>query len=98
MEIEEFCKLVAACLIVFGISFAAAVTDGPFGIFDLIRTKIELRTKRQWIRSGISCPICIAFWVSMPISIALNGGWVMWLAAVGFVCVVISLSPDGSED
>ena len=81
MRVEEFFRLTEGCLIVFGLSFTAALTDGPFGIFDKIRTKIASTTKKKWIRTGSQCPICLSCWI-----------------ALGFTCVVTSLSPDGSEE
>ncbi len=41
MEIEEFMNVVVGCFIIFGVSFVAALTDGPFGIFHEIRAKLK---------------------------------------------------------
>tara|TARA_R110000868_G_scaffold14671_12_gene68027 strand:+ start:1016 stop:1315 length:300 start_codon:yes stop_codon:yes gene_type:complete len=98
MRVEEFFRLIEGCLIVFGLSFTAALTDGPFGIFDKIRTKIASTTKKKWIRTGSQCPICLSCWIGIPVAFLLDGGVVMWASALGFTCVVTSLSPDGSEE
>jgi hypothetical protein len=98
MQYEQFFRLIAGCLITFGFSFTAALTDGPFGVFDKIRTKIASTTKRKWIRTGIQCPICMSFWIGIPVALLMDGGVIMWASALGFTCVVTSLSPDGSEE
>ena len=98
MGIEEFLRLIAGCLIVFGLSFTAALTDGPFGIFSKVRDKVALNTQRQWIRKGVQCPICLSCWIGIPVAFLLDGGVIMWASALGFTCVVTSLSPDGSEE
>lgn len=99
MVLDEFLKLLAGWFIIYGLAFMAALTDGPFGVFQTIRAKVKSTTKKEWIRTGVGCPICLSFWIGIPVSFALNGGIVMWLSATGFVCVITSLSPaEGSEE
>lgn len=98
MNIEEFLNLIVGCFIVFGAAFAAALTDGPFGIFYAVRKKIASTTSKHWIRSGIACPICLSCWIGIPVAWVMDGGVIMWACAIGFTCVVTSLSPDGSEE
>lgn len=93
MSTEEFLKLIAGWLIIYGLAFMVALTDGPFGVFHAFRKKVKSTTTKEWIRVGLNCPICMSFWIGIPVSFALNGGVVMWLSATGFVCVVTSLSP-----
>lgn len=92
--------LMATCaLIVFGLAYLIALTSGPFNVFGLMRTKIkESASAKMWIKEGISCPICISFWVGIPVAACLASdvatGVQLWLTSFGFVCVVVSLSPD----
>jgi hypothetical protein len=88
-------QLVVLWLATFGLSFAMALTDGPFGFFKRSRTKLKKRFGQEhWISVGVSCPICMSLWVSMALTIASGGGAMDWLSAFGAVCVVTSLSPD----
>jgi hypothetical protein len=94
---EEFTHLLCGWLITFGFSFAMAVTDGPFAVFSWFRKKVALKAKWAWIRTGVNCPVCLSCWIGIVVSVLMNGGVVMWASAIGFTCVITSLSPEGSE-
>jgi hypothetical protein len=54
-----------------------ALEDGPGNIFDNFRTWLLLYpglpdpNSRQvhWIKKGFHCPLCLSFWISIPISL-----------------------------
>ena len=91
---DLFVNLITGWMATFGLSFAIALTEGPFGLFKRARIKIETKTKAEWVKAGVRCPICISFWVGIPVAYGMDGGVVMWLSSLGFVCVVTSLSPE----
>ena len=92
--IDSISELIVAWLISFGLAFMTALTDGPFGLFDKVRTKIESTKCPGWIRTGISCPVCVGFWISAGVAVSMHGGILMWLSSFGFICVVTSVSPE----
>jgi hypothetical protein len=98
MTIEEFFRLIAGCLIIFGLSFSATLTLGPFGLFKLVRDKLGSRFKSEHAQVGLNCPICASAYFGIIVAYLMSGGVVMWLAGVGFTCVVTSLSPDDSDE
>jgi len=82
-------------LITFGFSFSFAQTPGPFAIFERVRDYVEKRFgEDSWEHDGISCPICLSFYIAMPVTLLVGGGVLMWLSAFGFVTVVMVLAPD----
>jgi hypothetical protein len=82
-------------LATFGLSFSAALTHGPFELFKTIREKSKRRFgEKHWIATGLQCPVCMSFWIGIPVTIALSGDVVMWLSSLGFTCAITSLSPD----
>ena len=86
---------VLAWLMTFGIAFSVAITKGPVGLFELFREYVRLKfSESEWIVDGVNCPICLSFWVSAVLTLALGGGVTMWLSSFGFTCLVVSLSPD----
>jgi len=86
-----------AWLISFGLAFSMANTDGPAGLFSRFRDLVQKRFPSGWIYHGIECPICIGFWVSLPVAILMGGSVAMWLSSAGFIAAVMSLSPDSIE-
>lgn len=82
-------------LATFGFSFSIAVTHGPLGLFKLLRERTKKRFgEGHWVTIGVGCSICLSFWVAIPLTIASGGGILMWASSAGFVCAVVSISPD----
>lgn len=85
---------VLAWLITFGLCFSVAVTHGPFKLFEILRETAKKRFgKEHWIAKGVACPICLSFWVGIPVSLSLGGSVTMWLSCLGATCAIICLSP-----
>jgi len=86
---------VLAWMITFGIAWTIANADGPFGLYSKFRAKVRKRYGEDtWQDSGVNCPICVGFWVAIPVAILMDGGVSMWLSASGFVTVIICVSPE----
>jgi hypothetical protein len=93
-----FISLITCSLIVFGLSFAAALTEGPFGLFSSFRKFVKSRSKHEWLRNGVSCPVCTSFWISAIVAAffatSVSEWAALWLTSFGATCLVTSLSPD----
>jgi hypothetical protein len=94
-------------LAVFGVSVTISQLHGPFGLCSDLRAIVFAKTKIEWIRKGIYCPICVSFWASIPLTAMLcpylsaNEFVGVWLSGVGFTSAVKYLSPpddSGGEE
>ena len=94
MTENEWWIYLQAWMISYGIAFTAALTDGPFGVFKRFRRVVAQKWPIEWVKTGVSCPVCVGFWVSAVVTACIGGGVMMWLTSVGFICLVVSLSPD----
>lgn len=90
--------LVECCLITFGLSFSFAVTDGPGAVFVKARKLVKsVYGAESWQGHGIECPICCSFYAGILPAYFLGVGYSGWLSAVGFVTVVLALSPPDPD-
>lgn len=57
-----------------------AVEEGPLGIFDKVRVRLDPEQK-TWLGRGVNCPLCIGTWVSLVVSVFLLpwSGWQLLL-------------------
>lgn len=82
-------------LITVAFAFSFAITPGPFAAFERVRDKVIMRFgETSWQAEGVKCPICLSFYIAVPVTLFIGGGVLMWLSAVGFVTVVMVLAPD----
>ena len=59
---------------VYRLAFMVAREEGPFDVFDRLRslagrlpsTKEGNRTRPHWIQRGLGCPLCISWWLALP--------------------------------
>lgn len=86
-------------LAVFGFSYTMTDLHGPFGLCQRFRHWVRVNATQQWILTGIECPICMSFAVSIFItsgfvSTATWGDAVLLvLSGVGFTAVIMMLAP-----
>jgi hypothetical protein len=91
-------------LAVFGVSITVSQLHGPFGLCSRLRQFIWAKTKSEWIRDGIYCPICVSFWASIPLAVLVSPHLTViefigvWFSGVGFTAAVKYLSPPGDPD
>lgn len=88
--------LIVVSVISFGLSFSFSLTSGPAGIFRAIRSRLE-KSKHKIFKEGSSCPVCMSFWISLVVSLAMGCGVEGWLFSWGVTCVITSLSPDSLD-
>lgn len=67
-----------AAFAVYRLAFMIAREEGPFDVFDRLRTRaarlpVEFqsgefanRTRPHWIQRGLGCPLCISWWLALP--------------------------------
>lgn len=88
-------------LAVFGFSYTMTDLHGPFGLCQKFRRWVRANTAQEWILTGIECPICMSFTVSLLITSGFvsTATWedavLLVLSGVGFTAVVMMLAPPG---
>lgn len=72
--IEDFwISFVIASFVVYRLSRMIAVEEGPLDIFINLRAWAWQKFQGQaWIQQGLQCPLCISFWLAIPIAILLT--------------------------
>lgn len=65
--------------IIYRISTDIAFMDGPADAFSIIRGWMIVYAP-DWVARGISCPICISFWLCC-ILIVVTGDWYLFAVA-----------------
>lgn len=89
-------------LAVFGISVTISTLDGPFGVCAAFRKSMQ-RSSEAWIRKGVTCPICVSFWVAPVTAIlsyppTLTEHVQVALSSLGFTAAIAWLSPPATDD
>ena len=51
--------------------------DGPFDVFSLVRASID-PDQHTWIGRGLNCPLCVSFWLALPVALLLTDTWLLW--------------------
>lgn len=101
--IPSISDLICIWLAVFGVSYTIAELHGPFGMCSKLRRFVRSKAigdHNDWLRVGIGCPICVSFWISVPIvGFYILDCWelLVALACVGFAATVMLLSPPGED-
>lgn len=66
-----FLAFTISAFVVYRISRMMALEEGPFDIFVEWRQGMWKLFPVPWIQNGTGCPLCISFWVSIPVAIIL---------------------------
>lgn len=77
--------LILAMLAAWRVSYDLARMDGPALIYARLRGwAIERFGDGHWVAEGLSCPICVSFWASLPVAVvwAVAAGLLLWLPIV----------------
>jgi hypothetical protein len=74
-------KVLLAAFAVYRLSTDFALEAGPYEVFSRARGWVIQRYgPDDWRSEGVSCPICVSFWLSLP---ALIWGPLHWLGIAG---------------
>lgn len=66
--------------------------SGPFHVFDYIRGWVIQRFGiHSWITEGFNCPICLSFWLAIPVLFTHGFAW--WLGVAGAAAFLARKSP-----
>ncbi len=67
---SDFLLLVLAVFASYRLARMLAMEEGPFGILDTVRVRIDPEQK-TWLGRGLNCPLCIGFYVSLAVTLIL---------------------------
>lgn len=72
------------------LGYSIARMAGPFGVLAAVRAWVENSAGApDWLREGLACPVCVAFWVTLVVAWITSGGWLVWLSGYGMTVVVL---------
>lgn len=77
---------VVCALAVFRVAHMVALEEGPFALFERLRTWAFLRHRTTWIARGLNCPLCISLWVGLliaPLMLWQTAPWWLWWPVLG---------------
>lgn len=80
--------LLLAGLAVWRLTYDFINTDGPMGLYRLIRAMADRIPMPEWLRSGFSCYHCLSFWAGFLVCLVLPVTWADYL--------VLSLASSGA--
>lgn len=64
-------SIILAILATYRIALILATEEGAFGIFALIRERIDPK-QATWLGRGLNCPYCIGFWIAFVMTILIT--------------------------
>jgi Protein of unknown function (DUF1360) len=87
-------QIVVVALVAVGLSYAQAKLDGPFGLSLRLRAWAEGRSQPSWVKEGLECPYCLAFWFTLFatllfLPLPILAFITIWLAAYGLACFLM---------
>lgn len=89
----EAMKVILAALAVYRLSTDLAWEAGPYEVFSRARGWVIQRYgPDDWRSEGVSCPICVSFWLSLPA--AFVWGPLHWLGIAGAVSFLARVSSN----
>lgn len=90
--------LILVVFAVYRVATDLAWMDGPFDAYAKVRGRVMTKYgKDDWRSNGITCPICLSFWLSLPAALLLGiygayDAWLWplyWLGLAGAVALLI---------
>ena len=101
----SFLEVITVCLGSYGLAFTLANLPGPFGLASSLKELLSpYGVRREWIRHGMNCPICLSCWFAIPMSVLISPSVgvrdvvICSCCATGFASVVYMLSPPAGSD
>jgi hypothetical protein len=69
----------------YSVAWTLAIEKGPFGLSKKMRDAADSRFgEESWVAEGLSCPICLGFWVALGLFFVPTG-WLFPFAAHGLI-------------
>lgn len=72
MTIEQSLLFLITSFAVYRISRMIALEDGAFNLFALLRGWVFTKFGNGWINEGVNCPMCISWWIALPIAFVVS--------------------------
>lgn len=86
--------LLLAVFAVYRLATDLAWEDGPMSLYARWRGFVMARYGADdWRSEGVSCPICLSFWISFPA--AFVWGPLAWLGIAGAAAFLARMTSDG---
>ncbi len=71
--LEFLVEYILISFAIYRFSRMLAIEEGPFEIFLRLRLLVDPQQKQSnWFTRGIACPICLGFWVSFIVTLAIR--------------------------
>lgn len=89
---------ILATLALWRVSRMLVLEDGPLYLFSRFRNIIGIYEEDgqlqsdNWVGTLFTCPLCVATWLSIPLTIYLREDWLYWLGLAGAACVLFRFS------
>ncbi len=80
--------LILATFAVYRLATDLAWETGPFSAYARLRGYAQVHTA-AWIAEGVTCPICLSFWIALPL---LWYGPIEWLGVAGAAAFLARLT------
>lgn len=91
---NSFLTIIIAALATYRLATDLAWEAGPGGLYERGRGWVLTRYGADdWRSEGVSCPICLSFWLSLPA--AFVWGPLAWLGIAGAAAFLARISSDG---
>lgn len=85
-------EILVTIFAVYRVATDLAYEDGPLDVYARLRGAVMTRYgANDWRSNGVACPICISFWLSLPV--AFVWGPLYWLAVAGAVAFLARMKP-----
>ena len=83
--------LILATFAVYRLATDLAWETGPFKLYAALRGFAMVHFP-EWVAEGVTCPICLSFWIALPL---LWYGPLEWLAVAGAAAFLARMEHDG---
>jgi len=78
---------IIAVLAVWRVSIIITADEGPFGMFEAIRGRID-PNQTSWLGRGVRCVGCVSVWVSLLAALILHSSLIEWFGLAGGALLV----------
>lgn len=95
----DLTTLLMLVLAVVRLSSLIALEDGPFDLARRARAAILVRfppvarapgvAEDHWVARGVSCPLCVSFWLALPAGLLVPWPLLGWLGIAGGAYVIL---------
>jgi hypothetical protein len=91
--VPDWLIFLLALLGTYRLAHMIAMEDGPFDAFSAWRDKVG---QSSWVGRGLHCPLCLSFWLALPMALAWQVSVISWLGIAGG-CLVLHLALYGTD-